>query len=129
MPGPVDRVCAVTSEHALVRPEPGNKQADALVIFGITGDLARKMTFRSLYRLERRKLLKQPVIGVAVEDWQVEQLIERARESIEGTGEQIDEDVFKRFAKRLRYVSGDFDDDDTYKKLKVQLGQFTNPTF
>jgi glucose-6-phosphate 1-dehydrogenase len=119
----------VTSEHALIRPEPGNKQADALVIFGITGDLARKMTFRSLYRLERRKLLKQPVIGVAVEDWKVEQLIERARESIEGAGEQIDEAVFKRFAKRLRYVSGDFDDDATYKKLKVQLGKLTNPTF
>ena len=56
----------MTSEHALIKPEPGSEQADALVIFGITGDLARKMTFRSLYRLERRKLLKQPVIGVAV---------------------------------------------------------------
>jgi glucose-6-phosphate 1-dehydrogenase len=119
----------VTSEHALVRPEPGNEVADALVIFGITGDLARKMTFRSLYRLERRKLLKQPVIGVAVEDWQVEQLAERARESIEGAGEQIDEAVFKRFVKRLRYVSGDFDDDGTYKKLKTALGKLTNPTF
>jgi glucose-6-phosphate 1-dehydrogenase len=119
----------VTSEHALVRPEPGNEVADALVIFGITGDLARKMTFRSLYRLERRKLLKQPVIGVAVEDWQVEQLAERARESIEATGEQIDEAVFKRFVKRLRYVSGDFADDGTYKKLKTALGKLTNPTF
>ena len=44
------------------------RQADALVIFGITGDLARKMTFRSLYRLEQRKLLEVPVIGVAVDD-------------------------------------------------------------
>ena len=42
------------------------KEADALVIFGITGDLARKMTFRSLYRLERRGCLNVPVIGVAV---------------------------------------------------------------
>jgi glucose-6-phosphate 1-dehydrogenase len=119
----------VNSEHALVRPEPGNEQADALVIFGITGDLARKMTFRSLYRLERRKLLKQPVIGVAVEDWQVEQLADRARESIEGAGEKIDEAVFKRFVKRLRYVSGDFDDDGTYEKLKKELGKLSNPTF
>jgi glucose-6-phosphate 1-dehydrogenase len=122
-------VCDVSTEHALVRSEPGNEQADALVIFGITGDLARKMTFRSLYRLERRKLLKQPVIGVAVEDWQVEQLVDRARESIEATGEEIDEAVFRRFVKRLRYVSGDFGDDSTYANLKAELGKLKNPTF
>ncbi|HEX3617917.1 MAG TPA: glucose-6-phosphate dehydrogenase [Solirubrobacteraceae bacterium] len=117
------------SQHSLIKTEPGNEVADALVIFGITGDLARKMTFRSLYRLERRKLLKQPVIGVAVEDWQVEQLADRARESIEGTGETIDEAVFTRFVKRLRYVSGDFADDETYRKLKTVLGKLGNPTF
>ncbi len=104
-------------------------EADALVIFGITGDLARKMTFRSLYRLERRGLLNQPVIGVAVDDWQVEQLADRARESIEDCGEDIEEAVFKRFVKRLRYVSGDFDDDGTYQKLKAELGDLDNPTF
>jgi glucose-6-phosphate 1-dehydrogenase len=119
----------VTSQHSLIKTEPGNEVADALVIFGITGDLARKMTFRSLYRLERRKLLKQPVIGVAVEDWNVEQLADRARESIEGTGEEIDEAVFKRFVKRLRYVSGDFANDETYEKLKTALGKLSNPTF
>ena len=105
------------------------QEADALVVFGITGDLAQKMTFRSLYRLERRGLLNQPVIGVAVDDWNVEQLADRARESIEGTGEDLDEAVFKRFVKRLRYVSGDFGDDDTYKRLKQELGELGNPTF
>ena len=105
------------------------QEADALVIFGITGDLARKMTFRSLYRLERRGLLNQPVIGVAVDDWQVEQLADRARESIQGTGEELDAAVFKRFVQRLRYVSGDFADDGTYKKLKAELGDLANPTF
>ena len=54
--------------------------ADALVIFGITGDLARKMTFCALYRLERRRLLRCPVVGVAVDAWRPEQLRERARE-------------------------------------------------
>ena len=54
--------------------------ADALVIFGITGDLARVMTFRSLYRLERRGLLDVPIVGVAVDDWTVEQLREHARD-------------------------------------------------
>src|SRR4051812_42156199 len=56
--------------------------ADRLVIFGITGDLAKVMTFRSLYRLEQRRLLDCPIIGVAVDDWSVDQLVERARESI-----------------------------------------------
>jgi glucose-6-phosphate 1-dehydrogenase len=112
-----------------VTTQNAEREADALVIFGITGDLARKMTFRSLYRLERRGLLNQPVIGVAVDDWNVEQLADRARESIEGTGEDLDEAVFKRFVKRLRYVSGDFGDDDTYKRLKQELGELGNPTF
>jgi glucose-6-phosphate 1-dehydrogenase len=105
------------------------KDADALVIFGITGDLARKMTFRSLYRLERRGLLNIPVIGVAVEDWQVEQLIDRARTSIKETGEELDEDVFKRFAGRLRYVSGDFGDAATYHRVKAELGHLKFPAF
>jgi glucose-6-phosphate 1-dehydrogenase len=112
-----------------VTTQNAEQEADALVVFGITGDLAQKMTFRSLYRLERRGLLNQPVIGVAVDDWNVEQLADRARESIEGTGEDLDEAVFERFVKRLRYVSGDFGDDDTYKRLKQELGELGNPTF
>jgi glucose-6-phosphate 1-dehydrogenase len=106
-----------------------SKPADALVVFGITGDLARKMTFRSLYRLEKRKLLDLPVIGVAVEDWKVEQLIDRARTSIEETGETLDEAVFKRFAGRLRYVSGDFADAGTYDRVKDALADLKDPTF
>jgi glucose-6-phosphate 1-dehydrogenase len=112
-----------------VSAAPRNSAADALVIFGITGDLARKMTFRSLYRLEKRKLLDMPVIGVAVEDWKIEQLIDRARTSIEETGETLDEAVFKRFAGRLRYVSGDFADAGTYDRVKDALADLKNPTF
>src|SRR5271167_5285060 len=84
------------------------RAADVLVIFGITGDLAKVMTFRSLYRLERRGLLSCPIIGVAGDDWTLEHLREHARECIEGTGESLDRDVFDRFAARLSYVSGDF---------------------
>ena len=62
------------------------QRGDVFVIFGITGDLARVMTFRSLYRLERRKLLDSPIVGVAVDDWTIEQLVERARTSIVATG-------------------------------------------
>jgi glucose-6-phosphate 1-dehydrogenase len=98
------------------------KAADVLVIFGITGDLAKKMTLRSLYRLERRGLLTCRVIGVAVDDWTVERLRDHARESIEATGEQLDQADFERFAARLEYVSGDFSDEQTYKRVSDAVG-------
>ena len=91
--------------------------ADVLVIFGITGDLARKMTFRSLYRLERRGLLDCPIVGVAVDDWSLDQLAQRARDSIVGTGEQLDEKVFKRLVERFSYVQGDFGDPGVYERV------------
>jgi glucose-6-phosphate 1-dehydrogenase len=103
--------------------------ADVLVVFGITGDLAKVMTFHSLYRLEARELLDCPIVGVAGEDWTVDQLRERARTSIEGTGEQIDEQVFERFAQRLSYVGGDFTDSATYGRVKEALGGARTPVF
>ena len=96
---------------------PATTPADVLVIFGITGDLAKKMTFRSLYRLERRRLLDCPIVGVARDDWSVATLRDHARQAIEGSGETIDEDVFARFAKRLSMVSGDFADAKTYERV------------
>ena len=94
-------------------PAGGHAQqvADVLVIFGITGDLAKVMTFHSLYRLERRGLLRCPIIGVAVSDWSADDLRAHARAAIEDCGEQVDDKVFDRFAARLSYVSGDFGDD------------------
>jgi glucose-6-phosphate 1-dehydrogenase len=116
-------------EEARESPRVKATHADRLVIFGITGDLARVMTFRSLYRLEQRGLLDCPIVGVAVDDWSLDQLIERARESIAGTGEQIDEDVFRRFAGRLSYVSGDFADDATYERVADALDGAALPVF
>jgi glucose-6-phosphate 1-dehydrogenase len=105
------------------------RSSDALVVFGITGDLARKMTFRSLYRLEKRKLLDCPIIGVAAADWDVDQLRQRARESIEQSGERFEDRVFTRFSNRLQYVSGDFADERTYKRVADALGDKRNPLF
>jgi glucose-6-phosphate 1-dehydrogenase len=96
--------------------------ADVLVIFGITGDLAKKMTLRSLYRLERRGLLDCPIVGVAVEDWTVDRLREHAREAIAAAGEQIDEQVFARLAARLSYVSGDFAEQATFGRVAGAVG-------
>jgi len=103
--------------------------ADVFVSFGITGDLAKVMTFRSLYRLERRGLLNCPIVGVAVDDWTVDQLRERARTSIVATGEPLDEAVFDRFADRLSYVQGDFGDAATYERVRQALGDAKLPVF
>jgi glucose-6-phosphate 1-dehydrogenase len=105
------------------------KQADVLVSFGITGDLARVETFRSLYRLEQRGLLGYPVVGVASSDWTIDQLVERARESIEGTGEPLNEDVFKRLAAKLSYVQGNFNDPATYGRVAQAIGGAKLPVF
>ena len=105
------------------------RPADRLVVFGITGDLAKKMTLRSLYRLCKRGLLDVPVIGVAVDDWSVEKLREHAREAIEQSGEKLEEDVFERFASQLSYVSGDFADQKTYERLARSLGDAAAPVF
>jgi glucose-6-phosphate 1-dehydrogenase len=103
--------------------------ADVFVVFGITGDLARVMTFRSLYRLERRGLLQCPIVGVAVSDWTKDQLVERARESIEATGESIDPTIFDRFTARLSYVQGDFGDPATYERVAAATKGAQCPVF
>jgi glucose-6-phosphate 1-dehydrogenase len=108
---------------------PSTKPADVLVIFGITGDLARKMTFRSLYRLERRKLLDCPIVGVARDEWSEAALHDHARSAIETAGETIDEDVFDRFAQRLSMVSGDFADAKTYERVARAIEGKHTPVF
>jgi glucose-6-phosphate 1-dehydrogenase len=105
------------------------QEADVFVIFGITGDLAKVMTFRSLYRLEKRGLLNCPIVGVAGPDWTIDQLLERARESITGTGEQLDNTIFERFAARLSYVHGDFADPETYKRVAEAIKDARFPVF
>jgi glucose-6-phosphate 1-dehydrogenase len=109
--------------------QSAQQPADVLVSFGITGDLAKVMTFRSLYRLEKRGLLDCPILGVAVDDWSVDQLKQRARESIVGTGEELDEKIFKRFADRLAYVSGDFGDAATYESVAEAIDGAEHPVF
>ena len=105
------------------------RPGDALVVFGITGDLARKMTLRSLYRLEKRGLLECGVIGVAVEDWTDDHLRQHALEAVTASGEPIDDDSWRQFAARLSYVSGDFSDGATYEAVASKLSGCSNPVF
>ena len=103
--------------------------ADVLVIFGITGDLARKMTFRSLYRMERRGLLDCPIVGVALDEWSDDALRDHARKAIEAAGEVVDENVFARLAARMSMVSGDFGDPATYGRVATAIEGRQTPVF
>jgi glucose-6-phosphate 1-dehydrogenase len=104
-------------------------KADVLTIFGISGDLAKKMTFRALYRLEARGKLDCPIVGVAIDDWDDEKLREHARESIAATVKDPDEKVFKRLADRLSYVQGDYADAATFKAVAGVIKGVKRPVF
>jgi glucose-6-phosphate 1-dehydrogenase len=101
--------------------------ADVFVVFGITGDLAKEMTFRSLYRLERRGLLRCPIVGVAVDDWTIARLRRHMRDSI--SGEKLDRKVFDRLAARVSYIQGDFRDPATYERLAKAIRTARRPLF
>jgi glucose-6-phosphate 1-dehydrogenase len=106
-----------------------NDAADVLAIFGISGDLAKKMTFRALYKLEERGKLDCPIVGVAIDEWDDEQLRQHARDAIGASLAEPDEDVFSRLAARLTYVQGDYGDADTFKRVGEALGDAKNPVF
>jgi glucose-6-phosphate 1-dehydrogenase len=103
--------------------------ADVLVIFGITGDLAKVMTFQALYRLEARSLLNCPIVGVAADHWSVDDLRKRAQDSIDATEGKIDPDVFDRLAARMSYLAGDFADPDTYGRVSTAIKGSRTPVF
>lgn len=95
--------------------------SDALVLFGITGDLARKKLFSSLYKLEADGLLDMPVIGVASSKWTIEELRDNAREALEEAGHKLDPAVWARFCARLDYVAGDYREPDTFTRVADKI--------
>jgi glucose-6-phosphate 1-dehydrogenase len=111
----------MTNTHARMLP------ADALVIFGVTGDLAYKMIFPALYAMARRGALDVPVIGVAAPKWTSAQLRKRARDSIRHTGRIDDRDALNRLLSLLDYVGGDYNDLRTFELLKEALEDSRRP--
>jgi glucose-6-phosphate 1-dehydrogenase len=107
----------------------GALQSDALVLFGVTGDLAHKMIFPALYALTKRGALKVPVIGVASSKWSLAQLRSRATDSIRAGGRVSDRPALHRLLSRLRYVEGDYNDPNTFQALKLALGEARHPAF
>jgi glucose-6-phosphate 1-dehydrogenase len=96
------------------------------VFFGATGDLAYKQIFPALQALVRRGRLDVPVIGVANSRWTLDQLRERARDSLEHHG-GVDPDAFAKLGKQLRYVDGDYRDPATFQSLRKELGDACRP--
>lgn len=103
------------------------KRADALVLFGITGDLARRKLFSALYRLEADDMLRCPVVGVASSNWSVEELQANAREALENAGVEIDDTIWRRFAARFDYVSGDYREADTFERVAAKVADAECP--
>jgi glucose-6-phosphate 1-dehydrogenase len=96
--------------------------ADALILFGISGDLARKRLFSALYELTSQGSLDMPVIGVALTDWNDDSLRLHAREALEAAGEPVDDEIFDRLAGNLCYVAGDYRDAATYRDIAKRVG-------
>jgi glucose-6-phosphate 1-dehydrogenase len=105
------------------------QRSDVLVIFGVTGDLAHKMIFPALYAMVKSGHLNEPIIGVALEKWTVEQLRERAHDSIRSQISGYDEATFQKLAGLLGYVSGDYKDPATFANLGEALNGRTHPLF
>ena len=95
--------------------------SDALVFFGATGDLAYKKIFPALQKLARRGKLEIPVIGLAKSGWNLQQLQERAKDSVETYGGR-DTEGFSRMISKLKYIDGDYRDPETFARLRQELG-------
>jgi glucose-6-phosphate 1-dehydrogenase len=101
--------------------------ADALVIFGVTGDLAQKMIFPALYAMTKRGVLNLPVVGVAASNWNLAQLRQQATDSIKQAGNIDDRDALDHLLSLLQYVDGDYNHPGTFKSLKQVLGDAKRP--
>ncbi|MDQ2950024.1 MAG: glucose-6-phosphate dehydrogenase, partial [Acidobacteriota bacterium] len=101
--------------------------SDALVVFGVTGDLAHKMIFPALYAMVKRGTLAVPVIGVALPRWSLDRLHKRVTDSIKRSGGIDDKRAFSHLLSLLSYVSGDYEDPATFSALKAALGKARRP--
>ena len=108
----------------------GIAPSDALVIFGVSGDLARKMIFPALYAMAKRGMLDVPVVGIARSQWSDEQLRKHVTDSIkQAVGSVDDPKALQHLLSLLRYVAGDYNEPETFKMLKQALGDARRPAY
>ena len=103
------------------------EQGDALVIFGMTGDLAFRQIFPALQRMVQAGELNVPVVGVAREHWNLEKLRERARESLEASTDGLDPAAFAKLCALMRYAGGTYDDPKTYGDARERAAGLRSP--
>src|SRR5215831_7512976 len=142
MPGPISTAGSRTSPlEEIGRPDSNSSHgfldsagsepemqttSDALVFFGATGDLAYKKIFPALQKLARRGKLEVPVIGLAKSGWDLQQLQERAKDSVKAYG-GLDTEGFPRLISKLKYIDGDYRDPETFSRLRQELGASQHP--
>jgi len=102
-------------------------KSDALVVFGVTGDLAHKMVIPALYAMVERGTLRVPVVGVASSPWSVERLHRRVTDSLRRAGVRVDRRALRRLLSLLSYVPGNYKDPETFAALKRALGGARRP--
>ncbi len=102
-------------------------RSDALVFFGVTGDLAQKKIFSALYAMAKHRALTVPLIGVAAPQWSLAHLRKHARDSIKQVGRIDDRVALDHLLSRMRYVGGDYNDPATFLALKQELGDARHP--
>jgi glucose-6-phosphate 1-dehydrogenase len=97
-------------------------QIDTIVLFGATGDLARKMLFPALYRLEERGVLDQNIVGVALDDWSVDHFKDHVGQAVAEGVDDTDSDIMSSLEARIDYVSGDYRDEASFDRLANSVG-------
>jgi glucose-6-phosphate 1-dehydrogenase len=102
-------------------------QVDALVLFGATGDLAKRKIYPALQGLVKRRKLEVPIVAVARSGWSRDQLLETIRESLERSSDGVDREAYGKLAELLRYVDGDYRDPPTFTRLRETLGDARHP--
>ena len=102
-------------------------RSDALVLFGVTGDLAHKMIFPALYAMVKRGVLNVPVIGVAFPNWSLQRLRNRVTDSIKRSGRIDNKSALHHLLSQFKYVSGDYKDPATFTALRKALGSARRP--
>jgi glucose-6-phosphate 1-dehydrogenase len=104
-------------------------ESDAFVFFGASGDLAYKKIFPALHNMVRHGTLKGPVVGVAKSGWSLDQLRERARDSIQEHGDGVEDEAFTRLLQMMHHIDGDYADPATFSAMRKELGDAKRPAY
>src|SRR6478735_2309998 len=113
----------------MARATDSADRCDALVLFGATGDLARKKIFPAVHEMQKAGRLGIPVIGVASSAGDDDFIRERAKKALEEYDPELDADTWETLSSLISYVSGDYRESDVYAALAERLKGTKRPLF